>query len=122
MGVLVLSAVMAMADGLKEEVMQPKTGKNSKRGWLWPLGVVATSMAGVGVLMLRGCWHRRMSWPVRVQGHSYQVCLDCGVKRLFDEKGFRSYGPFRYDLQELIAWHSAQLKEMAEREAHRTAS
>ena len=39
-----------------------------------------------------------------MQGHSYQVCLGCGVKRLFDEDRFRSYGPFRYDLNELIAW------------------
>jgi hypothetical protein len=45
-----------------------------------------------------------MSWPVGMQGHSYQVCLGCGVKRLFDEDRFRSYGPFRYDLDELLAW------------------
>lgn len=64
---------------------------------------MATGMAGVALLLLRGCWHRKMSWPVRMQGCAYQVCLDCGVKRLFDEKNFRSYGPFRYDLNELIA-------------------
>lgn len=43
-----------------------------------------------------------------MQEHSYQVCLGCGVKRLFDEKTFCSYGPFRYDLNELIAWEKAQ--------------
>jgi hypothetical protein len=85
----------------KSEEITKKTGKS---GWLWPLGVAATSLAGVVLLALRGCWHRRMSWPVRIQEHSYQVCLECGVKRLFDEKGFCSYGPFRYDLNELIAW------------------
>ena len=56
------------------------------------------------LVALRGCWNRRMSWPVRGQGHSYQVCLGCGAKRLFDEKNFCSYGPYRYDLNELIEW------------------
>jgi len=82
--------------------------KGRKLGWLWPLGVAATSVAGVALVALRGCWHRRMSWPVRAQEHSYQVCLDCGVKRLFNEERFCSYGPFRYDLNELIAWERAQ--------------
>ena len=88
-----------------------KSGKNAKNrrdhGWLWPLGVATTSLAGVVLLAMRGCWHRRMSWPVRMQDHSYQVCLGCGVKRLFDEKKFCSYGTFRYDLNELIAWERA---------------
>jgi hypothetical protein len=44
-----------------------------------------------------------MSWPVRGQGYAYQVCLGCGAKRLFDEERFRAYGPYRYDLNELIA-------------------
>ncbi len=44
-----------------------------------------------------------MSWPVRSQEHSYQVCLGCGIKRLFDEKAFRAYGPYSYDLNRLIA-------------------
>jgi len=54
-----------------------------------------------------------MSWPVRAEGQSYQVCLGCGVKRLFDEKNFRSYGPFHYDLNELIAWERARRPEAA---------
>jgi hypothetical protein len=44
-----------------------------------------------------------MSWPVRSQGYSYQVCLGCGIKRLFDEQSFRAYGPYGYDLNRLIA-------------------
>jgi len=75
-----------------------------KAGWLWPLGVVAAGVAGASVFLFRGCWHRRMSWPVRAQDHSYQVCLGCGIKRLFDEKGFRAYGPYSYDLPRLIEW------------------
>ncbi|HEY1265032.1 MAG TPA: hypothetical protein VGF06_15995 [Terriglobales bacterium] len=64
---------------------------------------MATSMAGAAVVLLRGCWHSRMSWPVRSQEFSYQVCLGCGIKRLFDEKNFRAYGPYNYDLARLIS-------------------
>ena len=78
--------------------------------WKVPLGLLATGVAGAAVLVLRGCWHRKMSWPVRAQGHSYQVCLGCGIKRLFDEKAFRSYGPYSYDLDRLIAQDDRQDK------------
>jgi hypothetical protein len=36
------------------------------------------------------------------------VCLGCGIKRLFDEKAFQAYGPYRYDLNRLIAWDREQ--------------
>ena len=49
-----------------------------------------------------------MSWPVRSEDYSYQVCMGCGIKRLFDEKAFRSYGPYSYDLQRLMVWERAQ--------------
>lgn len=55
-------------------------------------------------MVFRGCWHGKMSWPVAGRGYSYQVCLKCGAVRLFDETTFRAYGPFRYDLDQLIAW------------------
>ena len=109
-----------MSDELKHELGQEANqgrfneGHKGDKGWadwLWPVGMVATSLAGAALLMLRGCWHRRMSWPVRGQGHAYQVCVSCGVKRLFDEKEFRPYGPYRYDLNELIAWERAQREE-----------
>jgi hypothetical protein len=80
-------------------------GKKSR--WKVPLGIMATGVAGAAVLVLRGCWHRKMSWPVRYQEHSYQVCLGCGIKRLFDEKSFRAYGPYSYDLNRLIAQEAA---------------
>jgi hypothetical protein len=107
----------------KETGSEKAGGKDNKSNWLWPLGVAATSLAGALLLAVRGCWHRRMSWPVGVQGHSYQVCLSCGVKRLFDEKRFCSYGPFRYDLNELISWAEAQEPQSpVEPHAHRPAS
>jgi hypothetical protein len=86
-------------------------GETKKSGWLWPLGLVATGLAGAAVMVFRGCWHGKMSWPVRSQGHSYQVCLGCGIKRLFDEKAFRAYGPFSYDLNRLIEWERARRGE-----------
>jgi hypothetical protein len=84
-----------------------------KSRWKIPLSLVATGFAGAAVLVLRGCWHRKMSWPVRSQNHSYQVCLGCGIKRLFDEKLFRAYGPYSYDLNRLIAWNLAKTETPA---------
>ncbi|MGA2695574.1 MAG: hypothetical protein ABSE92_05910 [Terriglobales bacterium] len=63
---------------------------------------MATGIAAASVVVFRGCWHRKLSWPIRSQGHSYQVCLGCGIKRLFDEKTFQAYGPYSYDLTRLI--------------------
>jgi hypothetical protein len=78
---------------------------------------MATGIAGAAVVVLRGCWHRKMSWPIRVQEHSYQVCLGCGIKRLFDEQNFRAFGPYSYDLNRLITWrqmqHDKALRESA---------
>lgn len=79
-----------------------------KSRWKVPLGLVATGVAGAAVLVFRGCWHRKMSWPVRYQQHSYQVCLGCGIKRLFDEKAFRAYGPYSYDLDHLVTWDTGK--------------
>src|SRR5450432_16822 len=85
----------------QEEPEKAQERKKTSR-WKVPLGLVATGVAGAAVLILRGCWHRKMSWPVRYQDHSYQVCLGCGIKRIFDEKAFRAYGPYSYDLNRLI--------------------
>lgn len=80
------------------------TEEKKKSRWKIPLGLMATGLAGAAVFVFRGCWHNKMSWPIRVQQHSYQVCLNCGIKRLFDEQSFRAYGPYSYDLQRLVAW------------------
>jgi hypothetical protein len=86
-----------------EKNQENEQERQTKSRWKVPLGLVATGVAGAAVLILRGCWHRKMSWPVRYQEHSYQVCLGCGIKRLFDEKAFRAYGPYSYDLNRLVA-------------------
>jgi hypothetical protein len=68
---------------------------------------VGLALAGLGsaaAFMLRGCWHPRMSWPIRHDDDfSYQVCTACGIKRLFNQATFHAYGPYGYDLHELIA-------------------
>jgi hypothetical protein len=72
--------------------------------WVWPLGLAVAGFGGVAAFVLRGCWHLRMGWPTRYdEEFSYQICMNCGTKRLFDEKTFHSYGPYGYDLHELIA-------------------
>ncbi len=87
---------------ISESVDPGKT--KSKARWFLPVTIAATGIAGFAVLVTRGCWHRKMSWPVTVQGCSYRVCLGCGIKRLFDEPTFTSYGPYSYDLNKLTAW------------------
>lgn len=82
--------------------------EKKKSRWGWPLGMMATGVAGAALVMFRGCWHSKMSWPVRLQKHSYQVCVSCGIKRLFDEREFRAYGPYSYDLNRLISWDLKQ--------------
>lgn len=93
---------------MDQEQDQESGQKKAKRSrWLWPMGLLATGMAGAAVLF-RGCWHSKMSWPIRSQGCAYQVCTGCGIKRLFDEDAFRGYGPYSYDLQRLLAYDRAQ--------------
>src|SRR6516225_4663086 len=65
--------------------------------WAWP-GLLAAGAGGAAMFLLRGCWHSKMGWPMREGQHSYQVSLGCGIKRLFDEKTFRCYGTYGYDV------------------------
>jgi len=106
------------------EEKESKSSKPKRSGWLWPVGLFATGLAGAAVV-LRGCWHSKMSWPVRSQGCAYQVCTGCGIKRLFDEDVFRGYGPYSYDLQRLLALDQAKRLKHKPVEApteHRSAS
>jgi len=82
--------------------------KKSRLRWFWPASVIAAGVTSAAVVMMRGCWHQKMSWPLSVQGSSYRVCLGCGIKRLFDEPSFTSYGPYSYDLNKLKAWDEAR--------------
>jgi len=107
--------MQATLDSVSKEKKKRKAGS-----WIWPLGVLGTGVAGAAVVVMRGCWHRKMSWPIRIQGYSYQVCLGCGVKRLFDEARFRGFGPYSYDLEKLIARERASRMKEA-REAARPA-
>lgn len=103
---------------------EPNSKKAKRSRWLWPMGLLATGMAGAAVIF-RGCWHSKMSWPVRSQGCAYQVCTGCGIKRLFDEDAFRGYGPYSYDLQRLLAYdHARRTKNQPEVPSteHRSAS
>jgi hypothetical protein len=92
---------------MTDPVEPEQLDKSKKSNWWWPAGAVANSLAGAALSAFRGCWHGKMSWPIGVEGYSYQVCLSCGAKRLFDEKAFRAYGPFRYDLNALTAWQAS---------------
>ena len=95
----------------------PRKGKRSGVHWVFPLGVGLAGLASAAAFLFRGCWHRNLSWPIRAEGEhghfSYQVCNDCGIMRLFDDRTFRGYGPYGYDLHELIAReHLARRRRM----------
>ena len=53
--------------------------------------------------LLGGCRHTQMGWPIRLDGCAYRVCVGCGIKRLFDEDSFLSYGPYGHDVKRLLA-------------------
>jgi len=103
----------------------PQKRGSRRTGWKWvfPIGIGLAGLASAAAILFRGCWHRNMSWPVRAEDEhgdfSYQTCNDCGIMRLFDERAFRGYGPYGYDLHALIA-HEHLLRrqrlERAERE------
>jgi hypothetical protein len=93
--------------GPERDKAQPdETPRHHRRNfhWAWPLGLAVAAIGGAATFILRGCWHTRMGWPIRYDDQfSYQVCMGCGIKRLFDESSFHGYGPHSYDVHELIA-------------------
>lgn len=92
---------------LPDPMPQPISEKRKLFKRWWP-SILVGALAGAVVALSRGCWHGKLGWPVRAKGYSYQVCLTCGAMRLFDENTFRGYGPFRYDLNKLIALEKAK--------------
>jgi len=45
---------------------------------------------------LFGCWHKELSRPFTNQTGSYRACLNCGARKAFDTKSFRTLGTFYY--------------------------
>ncbi len=76
------------------------------------LRAVSARIDSLLAVLLRGCWHTKMAWPIRLDGYIYRVCLGCGIKRLFDEDTLKCYGDFGYDLPQLAAaWNSRREAE-----------
>jgi hypothetical protein len=45
---------------------------------------------------LFGCWHRVLSRPFSDETGSYRVCIDCGARKMFDTKSFKTLGNFYF--------------------------
>lgn len=90
---------------------KPKAPEKNFPHWIWPIGLAMAGMGAAATVLFRGCWHRNMSWPVRYRNYAYQTCNECGIMRLFDERRFRPYGPYGYDLEKLIAGHERRRAE-----------
>ncbi len=89
-----------------------------RRRYSLPLGVAVAGVGTIAAILLRGCWHRHLGWPMRYdERYSYQVCTDCGMKRLYDAVAFRPYGPYGHDLEELIARDHARRVPQQKRSA-----
>ncbi len=88
-----------------EKPERPRRAVKVVPSWIWPVGLAAAGLGAAATFLLRGCWHNNMGWPMRYGEHSYQTCNDCGIMRLFDEKRFRPFGPYGYDLDKLIEGH-----------------
>lgn len=43
-----------------------------------------------------GCWHKDISRPFTNKKGSYRVCLECGARKEFDIKSFKTLGTFYY--------------------------
>jgi hypothetical protein len=123
-----VSAVSAAAEEpshIQRVSPEPAKKRGSRSGWKWafPLGIGLAGLASAAAVLLRGCWHSNMSWPARVSDEhgdfSYQTCNDCGIMRLFDERVFRGYGPYGYDLHALIAHERLQRRQRMQRAAER---
>ena len=51
----------------------------------------------IGILgTLFGCWHKDLSRPFTDIRGSYRVCTNCGARKMFDTKSFKTLGNFYY--------------------------
>ena len=51
----------------------------------------------IGILgKLFGCWHRDLTRPFSNKKVSYRVCTDCGARKVFDTKSFKTLGTFYF--------------------------
>ncbi len=78
-------------------------GANKARRAREHLVAVSRRIETALAVLLRGCRHSKMGWPIRLDGYTYRVCLGCGIKRLFDEGALACYGGYGYDLEQLAA-------------------
>ena len=44
-----------------------------------------------------GCRHARLSRPFTREGRTYRVCIKCGMRRDFDLRNWKTYGPYYKD-------------------------
>ena len=45
---------------------------------------------------LFGCWHKDLTRPFTSKKGSYRACLNCGARKEFDIKSFKTLGTFYY--------------------------
>lgn len=43
-----------------------------------------------------GCQHKRLTRPITSERTTYQACVECGARKRFDTRTFRSLGRFYY--------------------------
>jgi hypothetical protein len=43
-----------------------------------------------------GCRHKRLTRPITSESTSYRACVNCGARKHFDTRTFRSSGRFYY--------------------------
>ncbi len=45
---------------------------------------------------LFGCWHKELGRPFTNKRLSYRACMECGARRQFDTRSFKTSGPYYY--------------------------
>ena len=116
-----------------------KKGHKKLPRWMFPASVALAGIGGAATLLLRGGCMHAWNWPRRVsqddvkhtgdENYSYQVCTKCGIRRLYDEKLLRPFGPLGYELHELIAhdraahirWLQKQERKQEKQQRHEKA-